>query len=82
MNDDWRLTNQMEYLFGVKLKHINFEPLNEKWEHEHCSFCFDKFSKSIEGSLTCGYCTLNEYYWICEKCYNDFINEFSWEIIN
>ena len=26
--NDWRLTNQMDYLFGKKLLHIHYEPYN------------------------------------------------------
>lgn len=82
MIEDWRITNQFEYLYKVKLRHIAYQQSSENWEHEHCCFCFDKFSLTIHNALKVGYCTLDQYFWICENCFNDFKSEFEWEIIS
>ena len=70
---DYRLTNQKEYLSGKKLKRKPFRA-TPKSDHEHCVFCWDKFLDGDEG-----YCADN-YYWICEKCYADFKDMFRWKV--
>lgn len=75
-NSDWRLTNQIAYLNRKQLKHIQFQPYSDKWDHEHCEFCMKKLVNVSEY----GYCTLDNYYWICEDCYNDFKEMFHWTI--
>lgn len=40
-------------------------------EHDHYEFYFCKFSDN-KNDLHQGYCSLDKYYWICEKCFNDF----------
>ena len=37
--------------------------------HEHCSFCWDKVEENKDKKH---YCTLDNYHWICNDCYNDF----------
>lgn len=75
MNDDWRLTNQMNYLYGKKLLHTKYEPYKEGWEHDHCEFCFER----IDTTTGNAYCTEDKYHWICEKCFEDFKDKFHWE---
>ena len=77
MNDDWRLTNQMNYLFQKKLKKGLFQPYREGWEHEHCAFCSEKIDKSMGET----YSTEDGYHWICAECFNDFKNMFKWEVL-
>jgi hypothetical protein len=76
--NDWRLTNQMDYLFKKFLLHILYQPYRIGWEHDHCEFCF----KLIDTSSKIAYCTTDQYYWICEECYNDFKDLFQWNIIS
>ncbi|MBQ2824141.1 MAG: hypothetical protein IJF18_06155 [Oscillospiraceae bacterium] len=78
--DDWRLNGQEKYLENVNLKHIQFNNKINLSDHEHCEFCTDRISNYI-GTKTIGYCTEDEYYWICEECYNDFKDIFHWKII-
>lgn len=75
--NDWRLTNQMDYLFGKKLLHIHYEPYKAGWEHDHCEFC----QAEIDGSIPLAYCTDDKYHWICESCYNDFKDMFRWAVL-
>lgn len=77
--DDWRLLYQMDYLYRAKLKKATFRP-SETNEHEHCEFCRDKFAE-YEGCLKSGYCTLDEYRWICETCFEDFKEQFEWTVV-
>ena len=74
--DDWRLTNQIEYLYEKKIVRTRFFK-TEGNEHEHCEFCFEKFGEE-DNMLHAGYCTCDRYYWICDQCYNDFRKTFNW----
>ena len=75
--DDWRLTNQMNYLFQKQLIHVHYEPYRPGWEHDHCAFC----SETIDSSTPMAYCTTDQYHWICESCFNDFKEMFHWEVV-
>ena len=74
---DWRLTNQIDYLKDKLLKHVNFKRYSDSWDHEHCEFCFEKFNDETKK----GYCTLDNYHWICEKCFDDFKDMFNWKMV-
>jgi len=75
MSNDWRLANQMNYLFKKKLIKKTYKPYNEKWEHEHCEFCSEKIGCSERA-----YSTKDEYYWICNDCFEDFKDMFEWKV--
>ena len=47
-NNDWRLTNQMNYLFRKKLIKGAFRPYREGWEHEHCEFCTERIDNTTD----------------------------------
>lgn len=82
--EDWRLRGQDSYLKGVTLVHRYYRQYkkNPKWDHDHCDFCWKEFSLqdgSTSGQL--GYTTQDEYYWICQDCFNDFKHQFCWLVI-
>ena len=77
--NDWRRQRQEQYLRGVVLVFKDYHPHRIRWEHDHCEFCGSKFSLN-EGDLKKGYSTLDECYWICCECFNDFKDEFSWQV--
>ena len=77
MKDDWRIMGQQEYLSKKKMIYSSFEKSCR--EHDHCEFCGRKFSMR-EGFMHEGYCTEDYYYWVCEKCFNDFKDQFMWVI--
>ena len=76
MQNDWRLTNQMNFLFRATLKKASFQKTATN-NHEHCEFCWDKFGEAA-GLLKEGYCTLDGYHWICNECFRDFRKQFEW----
>lgn len=78
MNGDWRLTNQINYLYMLKLKKEAFKK-TDRSDHEHCEFCFGKFSEN-QGDLHFGYCTHDGYHWICDRCFDDFKDLFKWTL--
>lgn len=75
---DWRLNGQEKYLHGVKLKHMNIKDKSNPSDHEHCEFCLEKIS-NYSDTIHEAYCTEDEYYWVCDNCYNDFRAMFKWK---
>ncbi len=49
------------------------EKIQSFW-HEHCEFCFEK---AMTDKACTFYCTEDLKYWICEECFNDFKEQFS-----
>lgn len=79
--DDWRLTNQENYLKGKSLKLKIYTKSSEEWDHDHCEFCLEKFMEpSNTGTQHQGYTTEDNYYWICTTCYEDFKEKFNWQV--
>ena len=79
--EDWRLTNQEDYLQGVTLYWKKYKPYRDTWDHDHCSFCWVAFGLEGGGdALAEGYATEDDYHWICEKCFEDFKDMFHWRI--
>jgi len=82
--DDWRLAGQEKYLKNVTLVKRAYRryPNNPEWDHDHCAFCHAKFMvEDYPDVLHEGYSTEDEYYWVCEKCVQDFREHFGWMII-
>ena len=86
--DDWRLSvgpvyGNEEKFRNIPLYYIPFQPLSERWDHEHCVFCWDKFYLHPE-CLREGYCTRSQNApdadWICPECYEDFKDMFGWTL--
>lgn len=76
--EDWRLQGQENYLCGVSLMKEIWRMRSQDSDHDHCEFCWAKFSERDED-LHQGYTTDDRRYWICENCYNDFKGEFHWQ---
>ena len=72
--NDWRRQGQELFLNKVKLVKQNYKPYREGWEHDNCEFCGAKFSL-LENDLKEGYTTLDNYHWICNDCFSDFLSE-------
>jgi hypothetical protein len=70
---DWRLAGGLEHLRGVTLFWRKWSQQKANWDHDHCEFCWAKFSDDSHGKhLKEGYTTEDKYYWICPTCYEDF----------
>ena len=78
--NDWRLTNQENYLKNEVFMLSQYTPQKKNNDHDHCEFCLSKFSTDDNG-LHFGYCTLNKYRWICPKCFEDFKEMFNFELV-
>jgi hypothetical protein len=83
MDSDWRLQGQERYLQGVRLFHRQYhsDSKNPHWDHDHCEFCFAKFMVADHPeALHEGYCTEDEYRWVCSQCLADFRERFKWSV--
>ena len=84
-DSDWRLQGQEKYLADVELtlrQYRRYEK-NPNWDHDHCEFCWAKFMvEDLPDVLHAGYCTLDEYRWICNTCFEDFRDRFQWKVIS
>jgi hypothetical protein len=80
--DDWRYVNG-ESLKGKAFVFKKYKPINADNDHDHCSFCWDKFCLSIDDALKEGYQTIlksiiwkgekrKQDQWVCSECFNDF----------
>jgi hypothetical protein len=81
---DWRLRRQENYLTGATLVHRPYRryAANPKWDHDHCAFCSAKFMvEDHPDVLHEGYVTLDDYHWICERCVQDFREQFRWTVV-
>lgn len=79
--NDWRNRGQESYLYGIKLCRRKYTAPTETWTHDHCEFCWARFSES-EDDLNYGYVASEENWWICDECFADLQSIFKWSIIN
>lgn len=80
--NDWRLSNQLNYLQGITLTYRPYAPASATNDHDHCEFCFAKFiSGGSDQGLNAGYSSIDAYRWICEECYEDFADLFEWRLV-
>ena len=74
--NDWRLTNQMNYLFRKTVVRKQYESFRKGWEHDHCEFC----GTQITALSPIAYATEDDYHWICDTCFRDFREMFKWKV--
>lgn len=77
--NDYRLIGQEKYLAGKMFYWHMYKPRSEMDDHAHCAFCWEKFSL-FEGTSREGYFTLDDYYWICDHCFKDFQERYSFHV--
>lgn len=74
VEDDWRLTNQRDYLMAAVVVLQSWAASRHGSDHAHCEFCWLKFG--VGGEADIGYCTGAESErWICKSCFGDFRDE-------
>lgn len=80
-DDDWRLQGQERALMGKTLYLRHYKAYSDKWEHDHCTLCWEEFSDhDSEDTLHEGYTTADNYHWVCKTCFKDFRDMFHWEV--
>lgn len=79
--DDWRVSGQEKYLLGAVLTRQKYHAPRIGWDHDHCDFCWSKFSESTaEDTLQEGYTTSDKSHWICPQCFSDFRDSFEFRL--
>ena len=79
MTEDWRIRGQDRYLMGAALSRKKWTKRRAEWDHDHCAFCWKKFSEQPADTHE-GYATADEYYWVCDECFADFMEKFKWKV--
>ena len=82
MNEDWRLQGQETYLKGAILFFKKYSERVTQTDHDHCEFCWEKFSDTISEALKAGYAMDDDYRWICSQCFEDFREMFQFKVNN
>ena len=81
---DWRLHGQKRYLADAHLtwRHYRRYEKNPEWDHDHCEFRWATFAvEDLPDVLHEGYCTPDDYRWICKTCFEDFRVRFRWTLV-
>ena len=79
-SDDWRIQGQEKYLQNARLIRHAWKSNNPSNDHDHCDFCWAKFSaNAASDDLREGWCTEDFYTWVCPTCYEDFKTNFGWK---
>lgn len=73
--NDWRLQWQEKFMKNMIFRWKDFDGK----DHDHCSFCWEKFGY-LENNLKQGYCSLDNEYWVCKTCFEDFKEHFNFKI--
>jgi hypothetical protein len=80
-DNDWRLQGQEKYLHGCQWTWKRYRKHSDEWDHDHCAFCSGKFMEpGTPAALDEGYSTKQDYYWVCETCFDDFKGRFGWTV--
>ena len=69
-----------DYMIGKELLYKKYVAPSSSWSHDHCEFCWARFSESLEDDLHEGYTTEDYYYWVCKECFRLFSIVFRWKI--
>ena len=79
---DWRLMGQERFLFGATLYPRRYTPPRPGWDHDHCDFCWQKFSpEDAPDVIRDGYVTADGKHWICPTCVHDFRDRFQFQVL-
>jgi hypothetical protein len=70
--EDWREQGQKKYLSGLKYTYKKYIRWSESWDHDHCEFCWEKFSVDMDDALREGWVSEDDYHWICRTCFSRF----------
>ncbi|MBQ9985380.1 MAG: hypothetical protein IJP38_03625 [Oscillospiraceae bacterium] len=77
LSEDWRLTDQEDYLKRRTLLHTHYIQPSPNWDHDHCVFCWGKIDEKTHSSYVV---EDDARFWICEECYEDFKEMFEWTV--
>ena len=69
--DDWRYQGQDKFLKGLEFSFSEYIPKLQN-DHDHCEFCSNKFSNTIQDAIKEGWTDQAKNRWICKECFQDF----------
>jgi hypothetical protein len=75
---------QEAWLAGRPLRWSRWVPHRPGWDHDHCAFCHAEIAaeNAEHVPFTSGYVTADDgYTWICQQCFDDFKDQFSWQVL-
>ena len=70
--NDWRLKGQEKYLSGKIFQRKLYSQRITITDHDHCEFCNQKFTENLPNTLSQGYASEEDYWWVCLVCFQDF----------
>ena len=79
--NDWRLWDDSDCFRNEKFYFRKYKKSSERWDHEHCNFCWARISE-YDDELNEGYCTVKDELWVCPQCFNDFKEKFNLEVVD
>lgn len=80
VSSDWRITSQEDYLLEALFEKKTYKIKSVEWDHDHCDFCWSKFSEDPKVGLIEGYYTENGDSWVCGQCFTDFKDLFKFKL--
>jgi len=74
-----RVQHMKEKLKGIALMRSKWTTIDDSWDHDHCKFCMKTLDASTEELA---YCSEDYYWWICEECFQEYRDEFEWNLVD
>ena len=72
---------RFDHMRGVKLFLLPYKAKSTKWDHDHCEFCWQKFTEDRPDTAHEGFTTEDRYYWVCRECFELFKDEYRWKTV-
>jgi hypothetical protein len=80
-DDDWRIHGQERWLVGAVLHFAPYLTLRPTWDHDHCAFCWARFTQEpYPDTLQAGYTDDENFHWVCPQCFDDFQERFHFRL--
>ena len=70
---------QEKYLMGETFRFKAYVERSTDTDHDHCEFCGQKFMEEGKDTIQEGYATLDDYWWVCPTCFQDFKESFQFK---
>jgi len=65
----WEDLKRPEVVGATLMRRRWTRPIGDaSYDHDHCVFCFAKFSDTVSGALREGFTTADEAMWVCGDC--------------
>jgi len=74
--DEWKwehVRDSIEWCRGHKWTFQKWTSKHERWDHDHCMVCWWKLRESSDPQVSHGYTDEEEYQWLCQECYEQFV---------